>query len=184
MPTRLGCWVYSACLEFIAPLLLLTDPLQSHASWAQVSCPLDTTCPQLPSPARCWPLNLRAATSAVSLSHAYSSCRMRLNNWASLRKAFLAHLWLWWTRCVCVLPHTHHTCPCLSHNTQHFRHFLFPSTEVSPVWGCEHLDDQDCGRLIPTVHCFHRPLSINSPHAPNCIRPSLKLQKSLEPRGY
>ena len=108
MPTRLGCWVYSAGLDFIAPLPLLTDPLQSHASWAQVSCPLDTTCPQLPSPARCWPLNLRAATSAVSLSHAYSSCRTRLNHWASLRKAFLAHLWLRWTRCVCLTSHTPH----------------------------------------------------------------------------
>ena len=85
---------------------------------------------------------------------------------------------------MCVLPQTHHTCPCLSHNTQHFRHFLFPSAEVSPLQGCEHLDDQDCGCLIPTVHCLHRPLSTNSPHALNCIRPSLKLQKSLEPRGY
>ena len=85
MPTRLGCWIYSACLEFIVPSAPTHWPpsLQSHAPWAQVSCPLDTMCPQLPSPARCWALNLRAAASSVSLSCAYSFCRTWLNNCSS-----------------------------------------------------------------------------------------------------
>lgn len=160
-PPGWGAGIYSACSELSPCSYSLTPSPQSHTPWAQVSCPL--TPRALSSQSQwCWPSTSEPRSSVSLLPRLLilqdGTEQLRLPE-KSLPCSFAL------TDKVCVsYPQTHHTCPCLSHNT---RTSHFPSVDTS--------DDQDCGRLIP---CLSPQAASTNSHVPNCIRTSLELQKS------